>query len=92
MAELIQLMDERDKIMCATPGRMCNIPQPLMYKIAMIQAQLKEKVRGNEFCPCQSGLKYKKCCGRDEQWRGLCPSIILFVFLVIFLLVIICYI
>ena len=26
----------------------------------------KKKVGRNEPCPCGSGLKYKKCCGRDE--------------------------
>lgn len=33
-------------------------------RIEEIKAMLHEDVRGNEFCPCQSGLKYKKCCGR----------------------------
>lgn len=26
--------------------------------------KLGKKVRRNEFCPCGSGIKYKKCCGR----------------------------
>jgi preprotein translocase subunit SecA len=26
----------------------------------------KQKVGRNDPCPCGSGLKYKKCCGRDE--------------------------
>ena len=29
-------------------------------------AQKKEKVGRNDPCPCGSGLKYKKCCGKDE--------------------------
>ncbi len=28
--------------------------------------QKKEKVGRNDPCPCGSGLKYKKCCGKDE--------------------------
>lgn len=66
VAELICLMNERDRIMCETPGRMCSIPKHLWDRIEEIQLELKERVSGNEFCPCQSGLKYKKCCGRDE--------------------------
>ncbi len=30
-------------------------------------AASSEKVGRNEPCPCGSGKKYKKCCGRDEQ-------------------------
>ncbi len=29
-------------------------------------AKKKEKVGRNDPCPCGSGLKYKKCCGKDE--------------------------
>lgn len=65
VAEFIWLMNERDRIMSETPGRMCSIPKPLWDRIEEINAMLHEDVRGNEFCPCQSGLKYKKCCGRE---------------------------
>lgn len=64
VAELIWLMNERDRIMSETPGRMCSIPKPMWDRIEEIKAMLHEDVKGNEFCPCQSGLKYKKCCGR----------------------------
>lgn len=66
VAEFIWLMNERDRIMCETPGRMCSIPKPMWDRIEEIKAMLHEEVRGNEFCPCQSGLKYKKCCGKEE--------------------------
>lgn len=59
-------MNERDRIMCETPGRMCSIPKPMWDRIEDIKAMLHEEVRGNEFCPCQLGLKYKKCCGKEE--------------------------
>lgn len=65
VAEFIWLMNERDRIMSETLGRMCSIPKPLWDRIEEINAMLHEDVRGNEFCPCQSGLKYKKCCGRE---------------------------
>ena len=58
VAEYIGLMNERDRIMS------CSIPKPLWDRIEEINVMLHEDVRGNEFCPCQSGLKYKKCCGR----------------------------
>lgn len=64
VAELIQLMDERDRIMCATPGRMCKIPKNLLIRIMQIQMVLQMEVGRNDPCPCQSGFKYKKCCGR----------------------------
>ncbi len=63
--ELILLMNERDRIMCETPGRKYSISPLLMARIAAIMDMLHEDVKGNEFCPCQSGLKYKKCCGRE---------------------------
>lgn len=65
VAEYIWLMNERDRIMSETPGRMCSIPKPLWDRIEEINVMLHEDVRGNEFCPCQSGLKYKKCCGME---------------------------
>lgn len=27
--------------------------------------KLGKKIRRNEYCPCGSGIKYKKCCGRE---------------------------
>ena len=26
----------------------------------------KEKIGRNDLCPCGSGKKYKKCCGKDK--------------------------
>ncbi len=31
--------------------------------------QMQKKVYPNDPCPCGSGKKYKKCCGRDESIR-----------------------
>lgn len=65
VAELIRLMDERDRIMCATPGRLCKIPKSLLVRIMQIQMVLHMEVDRNAPCPCQSGLKYGQCCGRE---------------------------
>jgi preprotein translocase subunit SecA len=44
----------------AVPG-----PRPSPSPIATIpQAQPQQKVGRNDPCPCQSGKKYKKCCGK----------------------------
>jgi len=34
--------------------------------VAKKPATKKDKVGRNDPCPCGSGLKYKKCCGKDE--------------------------
>lgn len=65
VAELIQLMNERDRIICASSKGGCEISESLLVRIIEIQSILKTKVGRNDPCPCQSGLKYKKCCGRS---------------------------
>ena len=64
VAELIELLNERDRIMSAAPGRLCEMPKSLLIRIMQIQERLHREVGRNAPCPCQSGLKYKKCCGR----------------------------
>lgn len=63
--ELIELLNERDRIMSAAPGRLCEMPNSLLIRIRQIQETLHREVGRNDPCPCQSGLKYKKCCGRS---------------------------
>lgn len=60
VSRLIYLFNERDKILSS--GGM--IPPEMVYEINHIQYVIHQDVKGNEFCPCQSGLKYKKCCGQ----------------------------
>lgn len=62
--ELIELMNERDRIMCNYSGSTYSISTDLWGHIIQIQTILHTKVGRNDLCPCQSGLKYKKCCGR----------------------------
>lgn len=63
--ELIELLNERDRIMSAAPGRLCEMPKSLLIRIRQIQETLHREAGRNDPCPCQSGLKYKKCCGRS---------------------------
>ncbi len=32
--------------------------------LAGVPARRRFKIGRNDFCPCRSGLKYKRCCGR----------------------------
>ncbi len=65
VAELIELLNERDRIMCASVARTYVIPREMYLRIMQIQEMLHKEVSRNDPCPCQSGLKYKKCCGRS---------------------------
>jgi len=61
---LMFLLNERDQIMCNTPVGRYIISEAILVEINQIMDILDQEVKGNEFCPCQSGLKYKKCCGQ----------------------------
>lgn len=63
VAELIELLNERDRIACASSSRIYTLPKEMCLRIIQIQEMLHEEVGRNDPCPCQSGLKYKKCCG-----------------------------
>ena len=65
VAEYIRLINEGDQIMDGTPGKMCKIPTSLMIRLVQISEVFHSEVDRNAPCPCQSGLKYKKCCGRS---------------------------
>lgn len=71
-AELIDLSNRMDEIVSDyKPGT--GIPAsdlrerilPIEKQKRAIIAQMSRKAERNDPCPCQSGLKYKKCCGRD---------------------------
>ena len=40
-----------------------EVPEELPKQVQIVKTAL-EKIGRNEKCPCGSGLKYKKCCGR----------------------------
>lgn len=65
VAEYIALMNERDRIMCESPGKVYSIPKNMHNRMIEIQLMFNLEVKHYEPCPCGSGLKYKKCCGKE---------------------------
>lgn len=61
--EYIELRNQFEQIRC-NAGETIQIPKFLMHRIIIIEDVFMLKVGRNEKCPCQSGLKYKQCCGR----------------------------
>ena len=41
-----------------------DVPTSLFMQLREAHAIFKTDVGRNDLCPCQSGLKFKKCCGR----------------------------
>ena len=71
-AELIELSEKTEKIMSEyKPGTKIPLTElqrkivPLASRRQELIMQLNRKAERNEPCPCMSGLKYKKCCGRE---------------------------
>ena len=74
VAEFITLSEHVEAIMCSyKPGTAVPLLElqrrlmPLSERRAVIMETFKQEVGPNAFCPCQSGLKYKKCCGRLDN-------------------------
>lgn len=72
VAELVDLGNKIDAVMCSyTPGTEIPLSE-LWHRLLLLKDRreaivgiLNQKVGRNDLCPCQSGLKYKKCCGRS---------------------------
>ncbi len=71
-AELIDLSEKTEEIMSEyKPGTKIPVTElqrkltPLASKRQALIMQLSRKAERNDPCPCMSGLKYKKCCGRE---------------------------
>ena len=71
-AELIGLSQKAEAVMSDyKPGTKIPIEEfqkrlaPIVARRQEIILQMNQKVGRNDPCPCQSGLKYKKCCGRN---------------------------
>ncbi len=71
VAELIDLSKKTEEVMSDyKPGTKIPIAElqkqlaPMAARRQAIIVQMNQKVGRNAPCPCQSGLKYKKCCGR----------------------------
>lgn len=63
-AELITLCEEHEGTMVSTPGKQYSIAKDSLKRRLELTAILSQSAGRNDPCPCQSGLKYKKCCGR----------------------------
>lgn len=61
--EFIDLGNEKDRILATGQNDTVKL-QPLIYRYNQITRTLHTEVERNERCPCQSGDKYKKCCGK----------------------------
>ncbi len=62
--EYIKLAEEKEDIIYRTTGDIVSLPTSLLRRMYELSIIFKTKVERNVPCPCQSGLKYKKCCGR----------------------------
>lgn len=60
VAEMISLQETKDYFL----SRNEKPDEQILYKLISINQQLKKDVGRNDLCPCQSGMKYKNCCGR----------------------------
>lgn len=70
-AELIDLSQQTEAAMSNyKPGTKIPVEElqkrlaPIVVRKQEIIVQMNQKAGRNDSCPCQSGLKYKKCCGR----------------------------
>ena len=61
---LIQLNEIRENIMLNSEGDTYELPKNLFLELMKLEKQFNTIARRNEPCPCNSGLKYKKCCGK----------------------------
>ncbi|KAF5036169.1 hypothetical protein SDC9_57231 [bioreactor metagenome] len=70
VAEFIALYDERDQIAAETPGNAYSLSTAMLRRMYEIEQIFNKRVGRNDPCPCKSGIKYKKCCGKYDTLRG----------------------
>ena len=63
-AEFITLYNNRDQIAAETEGNTYSLPVDMVRRMSEIEQLLNQRVGRNDPCSCQSGIKYKKCCGQ----------------------------
>jgi hypothetical protein len=63
--EFIRLLEKQSEIISQTATTQVHLSYPLglSERLNEINLTFNRKAGRNEQCPCQSGLKYKKCCG-----------------------------
>lgn len=64
VAEFISLFNERDQIAAEANGNTYTLTTTMLKRMYEIEELLNQKVGRNDPCPCQSGIKYKKCCSQ----------------------------
>lgn len=65
---LIKLLNTKDYLLQQSgTSKMFAFPEPFLLEIQSVIADITQKTSRNNFCPCGSGLKYKKCCGPYES-------------------------
>lgn len=66
VSEFIGLANQRDNILSNYPESqtICSLPTKLVLRLQEILNIFNTKVERNDRCPCQSGLKYKRCWGK----------------------------
>lgn len=62
--EYIALKNTFESIRCGTTDGVVRIPKQLVVDILTMDGVFASKTGRNDKCPCQSGLKYKLCCGQ----------------------------
>ncbi|MEG2419999.1 MAG: SEC-C metal-binding domain-containing protein [Oscillospiraceae bacterium] len=64
VADFIRITSELEEIKQHSSGNTVALPGELVERYMWLLSIFKTKVGRNDPCPCQSGLKYKKCCGQ----------------------------
>lgn len=62
--EYIAIRNQLEELRCSSQEKQFKIPPELTYRMFALDDVFSIKVGRNDKCPCESGLKYKKCCGR----------------------------
>lgn len=67
VAEFIKLYNERNQIAAQTEGNTYSLPSDMIRRLWEIEQAFNQRVGRNDPCPCESGIKYKKCCGKFDR-------------------------
>lgn len=64
VADYIDACSELDQIFANSTGPTVEVPADLYQYKTAVEKIFRTKVGPNDLCPCRSGLKHKKCCGK----------------------------
>lgn len=73
--QLLELCKERgiEVVIGIEPDKhedISDIKRALRLQPKAVAAKEPPRISGNDYCPCRSGKKYKKCCGAPSQALG----------------------